>query len=106
MAHLAKIASVIVLVAGSLTAASQDVTAASRLSVLCGSRDAIHAQLERKYGELPVSRALLAGRVLEVLASRKGTWTMTMTTPAGASCIVATGEAWQQLQQTFFDPQA
>lgn len=105
MAHLAKIASVIVLAVASLTA-PQDAAAAPRLPVVCGSRDAIHAQLERKYGELPVSRALLAGQVLEVLASRKGTWTMTMTTPAGASCVVATGEAWQQLQRTLFDPQA
>tara|TARA_Y100000031_G_C8177535_1_gene364822 strand:+ start:176 stop:370 length:195 start_codon:yes stop_codon:yes gene_type:complete len=38
-----------------------------------------------------------SGAVLEVLASKGGTWTILVTQPNGTSCVVATGEAWQGL---------
>ena len=55
--------------------------------------------LEDKFAEVPVSLGLQAdGKVIQVFASEQsGTWSMVATTPAGLSCIVAVGEAWQML---------
>ena len=39
------------------------------------------------------------GTVLEVLASNKGSWTIILTKPDGMSCVVASGEAWEQVEQ-------
>ncbi len=40
-----------------------------------------------------------SGQLLEVLVSRKGTWTMLVTQPHGPSCIVATGQGWELMRQ-------
>ncbi len=65
----------------------------------CGEHDFVAGYLQERFDERPVSLGLQAdGRILQVFASdRTGTWTIVTTTPRGMSCIVAGGEAWEDL---------
>jgi hypothetical protein len=64
---------------------------------VCGKRDDIVAQLERKYGETRRSVGVQQGRgVVEVYASSvTGSWTILITNPRGMSCLMAAGEAFE-----------
>jgi hypothetical protein len=37
--------------------------------------------------------------VLEVFASDTGSWTITVTLPSGMTCLVATGQGWEDLAE-------
>ncbi|MEL0106777.1 MAG: hypothetical protein ACO3MW_01765 [Rhodospirillales bacterium] len=61
----------------------------------CETRAKITKTLKKDYSELPVSAGLdNAGRMIEVFASKKGSWTILITMPTGVSCLMATGESW------------
>ena len=51
-----------------------------------------------KYQETGKALAI-AGQVnlVEVFASKAGTWTILVTTPEGKSCIIAAGNSWEDL---------
>ncbi len=67
-------------------------------SMLCGPRDMVMANLERTYDEVPRSMGLASnGTVIEVLVSKKGTFTVIMTRPDGISCLMAAGENWEDI---------
>ncbi len=87
----ATLAAAIVLAATSGTAEAQ---------MVCGKRDAIVAQLERKYGETRRSVGLQQGRaVVEVYASETtGSWTILVTDTAGKSCLMAAGDAFEAVK--------
>lgn len=55
-------------------------------------------QLAAKSGEAPVAIGLSeAGRLIEVPAGQDGgTFTVIETSPQGLSCIVLSGDSWQQ----------
>ena len=58
-------------------------------------REALGAKLLDQYQELPVWRGIDAhGVVVELWASNRPTWTITMRTVAGKICIVNTGKGW------------
>ena len=63
----------------------------------CGPRDTVIARLSSGYGE--TRRGIGLGgtdRVVEVFASPEtGTWTVTVTLPDGRTCLVASGQAWE-----------
>lgn len=62
----------------------------------CGARADVIEMLREKHGEA-VTGAGLAGdsAVVELWASPvTGTWTILMTRPDGATCLMAAGEAW------------
>jgi hypothetical protein len=65
----------------------------------CGEHDSVAGFLQAQFDERPISLGLQAdGRILQVFASdRTGTWTIVTTTPRRVSCIVAGGEAWEDL---------
>lgn len=65
----------------------------------CVKRADLLAHLARQYREAPAAVGLADnGALLEVFASRDGeTWTVAVTTPNGISCLIATGEQWQDL---------
>ena len=65
--------------------------------MVCGTRDKIIAQLEKKYGETRRSLGLQQGRgVVEVYASEEtGSWTILVTDARGKSCLMAAGEAFE-----------
>lgn len=64
----------------------------------CFPRAAVIEQLASRYGE---SRRVIGlattGAVVEVFASPSGSWTLTATTPDGATCILGSGMAFEAL---------
>ncbi len=53
--------------------------------------------LGKYYQEAPIALGLMQdGRVLEILASADGTWTVLITKPNGMSCAMAWGKAWSE----------
>lgn len=66
----------------------------------CGPRDAVVAQLAAKYGESRRSVGLAANNtVVEVYASvQTGSWTITVTTAQGMTCLVASGQHFQPVE--------
>ena len=64
----------------------------------CGKRGDFIEFFLTKYDESPVSIGLISdGKVLEILASDRGTWSMIITAPSGETCGVAAGEAWSTM---------
>ena len=64
---------------------------------VCGKRADLLSHLSGRWSEAPVAMGLKDdGSVLEIVASADGsTWTVLITQPNGASCVVATGERWE-----------
>lgn len=67
----------------------------------CAPREVVVEQLADRYGESRQSMGLGADNaVVEVFASREtGTWTITITTPRGMTCLVASGQAFEALAE-------
>ncbi|MCK4711702.1 MAG: hypothetical protein KAT26_02350 [Marinosulfonomonas sp.] len=67
----------------------------------CGERDAVVARLANAYGETRQSIGLAANNaVIEVFASDEtGTWTITVTTAGGVTCLIASGQAYEELAE-------
>lgn len=65
----------------------------------CGPRDTVVDRLASGYGETRQSMGLGANNsVMEVFASSEtGTWTITVTMPNGMTCLVASGQAFEEL---------
>jgi hypothetical protein len=87
-----RIAAALLLSLSSAGAATQ----AAAQNPICGKRDSLVAQLERKYGEARQAVGLQGDNVIvEVYASPDtGTWTILFTRPNGVACAMAAGEAW------------
>ena len=73
--------------------------AAPQSSGNCAMRQHVIARLATAYGETRQSIGLGANnQVVEVFASLEtGTWTITVTTPNGLTCLVASGQAYEPL---------
>jgi hypothetical protein len=70
---------------------------------LCGDRDEIIKHLNQGYEEAPTGMGIAAnGGVLELLTSDGGSWSILITMPNGGSCIVATGDAWEDIKRLAF----
>jgi hypothetical protein len=66
--------------------------------MMCGKRLAVLSDLAGRYAEQPKSISLANnGTILEILTSKTGSWTILVTTPKGMSCMMATGEHWENL---------
>src|SRR5210317_1312382 len=67
----------------------------------CGPRELVVSRLAEGYGETRQSMGLGANNaVIEVFASdESGTWTITVTTPNGMTCLVASGQAFEELAE-------
>jgi len=67
--------------------------------VSCGLRDAIVDRLYDRFGETRQSVGLGANNAMvEIFASDStGTWTITVTTPGGPTCLVASGQSFETL---------
>jgi hypothetical protein len=63
----------------------------------CAPHDAVVQQLAEGYGESPRALGLGSNNVLMHLFANEvsGSWTITVTTPAGISCLLASGEAFR-----------
>ena len=67
----------------------------------CGPREMVVDRLAEGYGETRQSMGLGSNNsVVEVFASSEtGTWTITVTTPNGLTCLVASGQAFEELAE-------
>lgn len=67
----------------------------------CAERDQVVARLADKYGESRQALGLGAqGAMVEIFASESsGSWTITITMPNGATCLMATGQAFETLAE-------
>ena len=67
----------------------------------CAPREMVLERLADRYGETRQSIGLGANdAVVEVFASHEsGTWTITVTTAAGLTCLVASGQAYEPLAE-------
>lgn len=73
-------------------------SAANAAEQPCGDRLKIMDHLAKKYKEVPRAIALTgAGTVMEIFLSPSGSWTTLITTPQGETCIVASGESWEDI---------
>lgn len=65
----------------------------------CAPRDQVIDRLATKYGETRQSMGLGANNaVMEVFASvESGSWTITVTMANGITCLVASGQAFEEL---------
>lgn len=68
----------------------------------CGDRESVVDRLAEGYGETRRSIGLAPNNaVLEMFASLEtGTWTIIVTQASGLTCVVATGQAYEE-----FDPE-
>ena len=75
-------------------------------SANCGPHDIVVARLATGYGEVRQALALGANNsVLEIFASDvSGTWTITVTTPDGPTCLVASGQSYQAVTEPLPPP--
>ena len=67
----------------------------------CAMRSHVIERLAAAYGETRQSIGLGANnQVVEVFASAQtGTWTITVTTPNGLTCLVASGQAYEAVTE-------
>ena len=68
----------------------------------CGDRAQVVNRLAQGYGETRRSLGIGANNaVVEVFASDEtGTWTITVTLPNGMTCLVASGQSYEELEGT------
>lgn len=72
---------------------------------LCGSRDALVKGLAEKDDEQPALRGIdAAGRLVEVLVSPSGSWTILVTTAGRRICMSGTGEGLEPAPREFVQP--
>lgn len=65
----------------------------------CGERANFMNKLENSFAEHPIAMGLTdKGAVLEVFASKNGSWTFLVTMPSGLTCVVASGQSWESLK--------
>ncbi|HVH01993.1 MAG TPA: hypothetical protein VM891_03415 [Amaricoccus sp.] len=64
----------------------------------CAKRDQVVRKLEERFGETLRSIGLhQSDGVVEVYSSEEtGTWTILMTRPDGISCLMSSGQMWEQ----------
>ncbi len=81
---------------GGVIWATQNVSAQT---ASCAQRDQVVERLQNKYGETRQSMGLGNNNgVVEVFASLDtGTWTILVTLPNGMSCLIASGQSWEQV---------
>ncbi len=75
-------------------------TAVAQSGVVCGDHAAFLKKLDAQHKEAPAAVGLAAdGRMIEVIASEDGSFSILLTTPNKMSCMVVTGEGWHFLSE-------
>ena len=71
---------------------------ASAQQAPCGKRDELVKALSSRFREEPRGMGLAnQSAIIEIFTSKAGTWTILLTKPDGAGCIVSAGEAWEDI---------
>ena len=72
--------------------------ALARERTTCVKRSDLLDHLAANYDESPVAMGLTtSGKVLEIVVSAGGWWTIIVTTPSGISCGIASGESREDM---------
>ena len=72
---------------------------------VCGGRGKFLTHLGKIHKESPAAKGVTAsGRVIKVLTSSGRSWTIIKTHPNGVTCMVAAGQAWEDVQQVAMGP--
>lgn len=68
----------------------------------CAERERVVERLSDTYGESRQSIGLAANnQVMEVFANlESGSWTVTVTLPSGITCLIASGMAFEDVEET------
>ncbi|MCY6382993.1 hypothetical protein [Hoeflea prorocentri] len=82
-------------------------TQAQASGMACGDRTSLLKALSDKYKEAPRALGLSSSgnAMFEVYTSKKGTWTILMTTTKGVTCIMAAGHSWEEALEIAEGPQ-
>lgn len=65
---------------------------------VCGPHNQIIERLGRVHAERPMSAGLSAdGRLIEIVVSASGSWTLLVTGPDNLTCMLAAGEDWENI---------
>lgn len=67
---------------------------AQQQQTLCGLRDDMGKMLEKRFGEQPQAAGVVGDRIVELLVSQTGSWTILITSTDGRACVVTGGEDW------------
>lgn len=72
----------------------------------CAPRDTVVTRLAERYGETRQSIGLGANNaVIEVFAAQAtGTWTITVTSANGVTCLIASGQAYETMAEALPQP--
>jgi hypothetical protein len=101
MKRTAKIFHLAALTAAAALVLATTTDVAAQNSRNCGPREAIVTRLAEGYGETRQSMGIgVNNAVVEVFASAEtGSWTITVTAPGGLTCLVASGQAFEELAE-------
>jgi hypothetical protein len=67
-------------------------------TIPCGKRVDIIKMLSNKFSEEPRAIGIDGNSTLvEIFASKAGTWTIVVTRPNGSSCVVGAGDSWEEM---------
>ena len=84
------------------------VRAPASAAPICVTHKNVVEQLANGFSEVPIAIALTRdGNVIEVFSGGdRATWTIVMTRPDGMSCLVASGDSWENLPELPSGPEA
>ncbi|MBL6957530.1 MAG: hypothetical protein ISR52_00995 [Rhodospirillales bacterium] len=83
---------------GALFIGWMTIPSVAEAQMMCGERLEVLKNLQTNYAEAPISLGLASnGGVIEVLSSDNGTFTIIITQPNGMSCLLVSGENWEDL---------
>lgn len=90
------------LVLAAVLAGSWTLPATAQQQVIpCGKRSDMVKALSSQYREQQHAVGLATQTsMIEIFTSKAGTWTILLTRPNGASCIVGAGENWEDIPPT------
>ena len=84
-----------VLIAAAVTVGALGVAPALGQTV-CGDRVKLIAQLEKSYNESRSGLGLASnGHVVELYTAVSGSWTILITMPGAATCVLGSGDGWE-----------
>lgn len=67
----------------------------------CAPRETVVDRLAERYGETRQSMGLGSNNaVVEVFASIAGSWTITVTNANGTTCLIASGQAFEEMAES------
>ena len=90
----ALLSTTLTIAAVSLGIAALTPPAQAQQAMVCGLRDDMGKMLDQRVGEQPQAAGVVGDRVVELLVSQTGSWTILITSDDGRSCVVTGGDDW------------